>query len=280
MFTRISGVSIFHESLGDGLPLVCIHGYGVDHRSMKSGMEPIAREMPGVRRIYFDLPGMGSSQTHPDILSSDDMLDMVLGFIDDRLGPDQPFALAGYSYGGYLARGVMVRMPARIRGVMLLCPVIRFGRDGRTLPPFKCCERDPGFLDCLGPEQFAVIDQFVTIQTLEVWEQYMAHIHPALELADPGLMEKIRDTEFRKDPDRGPAYDGPALILLGRYDVAVGYEDAWTLCHRFPDGDFVVAGRAGHLLHMEQPELFRSHVRTWLERVLDHQTKYTGTING
>jgi len=269
MFTRISGVSIFYEYLGEGVPLVCVHGYGVDHRSIKSGIEPVAREMSGVRRIYFDLPGMGRSQTHPDIYSSDDMLDMVLRFIEDRLGPDQSFAIAGYSYGGYLVRGVMARMPSRIRGVMLLCPVIRFRRDARTLPAFKCCERDPDFLNCLGDEQFAAIDQFMTIQTLGVWEQYAVHIHPALEQVDSGLMERIRDTEFSIDPDHGPAYDGPALILLGRYDVAVGYEDAWTLCPRFPDGDFVVAGRAGHLLHMEQPTLFRSHVRTWLDRVLD-----------
>lgn len=271
MFTQIRGVSIFYESLGKGLPLVCVHGYGVDHRSIKSGMEKVAEGLSGVQRIYFDLPGMGRSQTHADILTSDDMLEMVLGFIDDRLGPDQPFALAGYSYGGYLVRGVLARMTDRVLGVMLLCPVIRFCRARRTLPAFKCCEQDQQFLNCLGPDQFAIIDQFVTIQTLEVWEQYTTHIHPALELADPGLMARIRDTEFSPDPDRGPAYEGPALILLGRYDVAVGYEDAWTLCSRFPDGDFVVAGRAGHLLHMEQPQLFRSHVRTWLGRVVGDQ---------
>ncbi len=200
------------------------------------------------------------------------MLEMVLRFIDDRLGLDQPFALVGYSYGGYLARGVLARMASRVLGVMLLCPVIRFCRSERTLPAFKCCEQDQEFLNCLGPDQFAAIDQFVTIQTLEVWEQYSTHIHPALELADSGLMARIRNTELGRDPDRGPAYEGPALILLGRHDVVVGYEDAWALCPMFLDGDFVVVARAGHLLHMEQPQLFRFHVLTWWGRVLDGQT--------
>ena len=66
---------------------------------------------------------------------------------------------------------------------------------------------------------------------------------------------------------------------MGRYDVAVGYEDGWKLSPRFPDGDFVVAGRAGHLLHMEQPELFQFHVRAWLDRVMTAYNK-TGNANG
>ncbi len=95
----------------------------------------------------------------------------------------------------------------------------------------------------------------------------MAHIHPSLDLVDPKLMARIRDTEFSISPDNGPVYDGPALILTGQYDVAVGYEDAWKIYDRFSDGDFLVLSRAGHLLHMEQPELFQIHVSTWLERV-------------
>ncbi len=275
MLTDISGISVYYETLGQGLPLICLHGYGVDHRSIKSGLEPVFKDVDGFQRIYFDLPGMGKSDPHPQVLSSDDMLEMVFQVIDDRIGPDQPFALAGYSYGGYLARGVMSRMQERILGVLLICPVIRFHRTTRCLPEFKCCERDDAFINSLTPEQFACIDQFVTIQTREVWDQYQAHIHPSLDLADSALLERIRDTEFCEDPDSGlPAYDGPGLILLGRYDVSVGYEDAWKIYNRFSDGDFVVLSCAGHLLHMEQPEMFRIHVKDWLERVLNRQADY------
>ncbi|WDP90016.1 MAG: alpha/beta hydrolase [Desulfobacter sp.] len=270
MYTQIAGISVFHESLGQGLPLVCLHGYGVDHRSIRSGMESVLADVPGLERIYFDLPGMGQSQTHPDILSSDDMLEMVLRFIDRCLGPDRAFAIAGYSYGGYLARGVLAQMPGRVKGMMLLCPVIRFRRSARTLPPFKCCERDPGFIEALPPEALTAMEGFITVQIQAVWEQYLTHIHPSLDLADQRLMRRIRDTEFSRDPDRGSAYDGPALMLLGRHDVSVGYEDALRLSSRFTDGDVVVAGRAGHLLHMEQPGLFRFHVRTWARRLLNH----------
>ena len=267
MFTRLSGISMYYETHGRGLPLICVHGYGVDHRSLKSGMEPLFNDIDGFQRIYFDLPGMGQSETHPQILGSDDMLEMVFQFIDDRIGAARPFALAGYSYGGYLARGILSRMAERVRGVMLLCPVIRFRRSSRTLPSFRCFQRDEAFVAGLTPEEFASIDQFAVIQTREVWEAYTAHIHPSLDLADTRLMARIRDTEFSTDPDQGPSYGGPALILAGRRDVSVGYEDAWKIARRFPDGDVLVLSRAGHLLHLEQPGLFRYHVRSWLDRI-------------
>ncbi|HCY85629.1 MAG TPA: 2-hydroxy-6-oxo-6-phenylhexa-2,4-dienoate hydrolase [Desulfobacteraceae bacterium] len=269
MFTDISDIPVYYERCGAGLPLICIHGYGVDHRSLKAGMEDASDGIDGFERIYFDLPGMGQSGAGNAILSSDDMLEVTFQFIDDVIGPDQPFALAGYSYGGYLARGVLARIPERVRGMMLLCPVIRFRRQNRRLPEFVCCERDQAFIDSLSPAQFAALDQFVTIQTPEVWDLYRRYIHPSLTLSDSVLMTRIRDTELSVDPDAAdiPVYPGPALVLLGRYDVSVGYEDAWKIHHRFPDGDFVVLGRAGHLLHMEQPGMFRTHVRAWLDRV-------------
>ncbi|MCG8617346.1 MAG: alpha/beta hydrolase [Desulfobacterales bacterium] len=278
MFTDISDISVYYERYGTGLPLICIHGYGVDNRSLKAGMEDACEGTKGFERIYFDLPGMGQSGSGNGVISSDDMLEVTFQFIDSVIGPDRPFALAGYSYGGYLARGVLARMPERVRGVMLLCPVIRFRRQNRRLPEFVCCERDQAFVDNLTPAQFAALDQFVTIQTPEVWAKYQQQIHPSLTLSDTVLMTRIRDTELSVDPDTAdiPVYPGPALVLLGRYDVSVGYEDAWKIRHRFPDGDFVILSRAGHLLHMEQPGMFRAHVRTWLDRV----NPFTGSVSG
>lgn len=266
--------------------MICIHGYGVDHRSVKSGLEPVfsdlgkhsSGEQNGFQRIYFDLPGMGQSGTHSQILGSDDMLEFVLQFIDFILGPDQPFVLAGYSYGGYLARGVLYQMKQRrVLGLLLICPVINFRRQGRELPEFHLCHQDKPFVESLTPEQFLSIDQFITIQTPWVWEQYQMHIHPSITLVDESLMTRIRDTEFSFPVDSwqggNNCYDRPTLVLLGRYDVAVGYRDAWKIHANFSDASFVVLERAGHLLHLEQPDLFKTHVLDWLDKI-------DGTVDG
>jgi len=102
----LSNVSVYYEEYGEGRPFVNIHGFYPDHRLMKGCMEPVLSRRPGWRRIYFDLPGMGNTPAEPWIKGSDQMLDVVMDFID-RLIPDDNFVLAGESYGGYLARGVI-----------------------------------------------------------------------------------------------------------------------------------------------------------------------------
>jgi pimeloyl-ACP methyl ester carboxylesterase len=268
MIQRICDTDISYEIVGQGFPVINIHGYGIDHCAMKVGLEPLFAGRQGFQRIYFDLPGMGRSGTNPQILSSDDMLEVVIQFIDHVVPGDKPFVLTGLSYGGYLARGVLHKMGDRVRALLLICPVIGFRRKGRQLPDFRLWERDEALVSSLDPDEFKTIDQFLTIQTKPVWERFKQEINPSLALSDSGLMEQIRDTEFSFEVDTLESpFDNPCLILLGRYDVAVGYKDAWNVYDNFSDATLVVLGRSGHCLQMEQPSLFEIHVRTWLDQI-------------
>lgn len=268
MIERVCDTDIFYEIIGQGLPVINLHGYGIDHRSMKASLEPIFICYDRFQRIYFDLPGMGRSGSNPQILSSDDMLEVVIQFIDHLLPRNQPFILTGLSYGGYLARGVLHKMKDRVRAMLLICPVIGFRRKGRQLPDFRLWERDETLVSELTPNEFETIDQFLTIQTKPVWERFKREINPSLVLPDPGLMERIRDTQFSFEVDTLESpFDNPALILLGRYDVAVGYKDAWKVYDNFTDATLVVLGRSGHCLQMEQAVLFETHVRAWLDQI-------------
>ena len=268
MIQRICDTDISHEIIGRGMPVINLHGYGIDHCSIKACPEPLFADRHEFQRIYFDLPGMGRSGTNPRILSSDDMLEVVMQFIDHLLPGDQPFILTGLSYGGYLARGVLHKMRDRVQALLLICPVIGFQRSGRQLPSFRLWERDEALVSTMGTDEFATIDQFLTIQTKPVWNRFKQEINPSLALPDPCLMEKIRDTEFSFEVDALESpYDNPALILLGRHDVAVGYKDAWKIYDNFSDATLVILGRSGHSLQMEQQTLFEAHVSAWLDQI-------------
>jgi len=73
-------------------------------------MEPVFKEKTAYKRIYFDLPGMGKTRAADWIANSDVMLDIVLEFIDHII-PGENFLLAGESYGGYLSRGILKKIP-------------------------------------------------------------------------------------------------------------------------------------------------------------------------
>ncbi|MFY4775768.1 alpha/beta fold hydrolase [Metabacillus sp. RGM 3146] len=92
-----------------------------------------------------------------------------------------------------------------------------------------------------------------------------------LQAADTSFLERIRrqyDLEINKEGPDQP-YTKPALILTGRQDHVVGYQDQWKLTEEFPHATFVALDRAGHNLHIEQNQLFHPLVSEWLDQVVE-----------
>ncbi len=143
----VKDVPIYYEIHGSGTPVLMIHGWSVDHRLMKGCMEPIFQSLDTPwQRIYFDLPGMGKTKGPPWITGTDQMLDVILEFIDGVL-PNQHFVVAGESYGGYLARGVIKAREPLVDGLLLICPVAIQETRQANAPALQVLEKDEAFLE-------------------------------------------------------------------------------------------------------------------------------------
>jgi len=116
-------VPVFYLEHGEGLPVLALHGAGVDHREVMACLEPVLGGFAGYRRIYLDLPGMGRTPAPETISSADDVLDVLLAFIDGVVG-DVPMLVAGHSAGGYYAQAIAGRRPEQVVGLALLCPLL------------------------------------------------------------------------------------------------------------------------------------------------------------
>jgi pimeloyl-ACP methyl ester carboxylesterase len=119
----IREVPLFYESYGTGTPIILLHGFSCDHRQLKGCMEPLLAQQQGWQRIYFDLPGMGQTPGKEFLKGTDDMLAVVVDFID-AVTEGQPFLLVGESYGGYLSQGVVHHKFEQVAGMALICPGI------------------------------------------------------------------------------------------------------------------------------------------------------------
>ena len=137
----VNGIDVHYTEHGRGLPLVALHGAGVDHREVEAALESILESRSDVRRIYPDLQGMGRTAADERLTSNDDVAALLAGFVD-QLAPDEPFALLGHSYGAYLARAVAASRPDRCVGLALICPLVDQSGD---LPEHRavCVEGDP-----------------------------------------------------------------------------------------------------------------------------------------
>lgn len=269
MECKLNNISVYYEEYGEGKPIIMIHGYYPDHRLMSGCMEPIFSKRSGYRRIYLDLPGMGKTKGAKWIGNSDEMLGVVLEFIDSVI-PGQSFLLAGESYGGYLSRGVVYHKREQIDGLLLLCPVIIAEHSKRALPPKTVLYRDSALISKLSNEEAEEFDDMAVVQSEEVWERYSNEIVPGVKIADSPFLEKLRNEgyPFSFDVDRlNDKFTKPALFILGKQDTSVGYKDAWNILDNYPRGAFAVLDRAGHNLQLEQVKLYNALVNEWLDRV-------------
>lgn len=267
----VKDVPIYYEVHGSGTPILMIHGWSVDHRLMTGCMEPVfqALDTPW-QRIYLDLPGMGKTPGRPWINGSDPMLDVILQFIDGVI-PDRHFLVAGESYGGYLARGVLKARQAQIDGLLLICPVASQETLRQHLPALQVLEKDEALLNSLSEEERNYLTGINVVQNERVWQRFKADILPGLKEADYAFLENSlgQHVPFRQDVDRvDQPYRQPTLFVMGRQDSAVGYRDHWQLIENFPRASFVILDKAGHNLQIEQDVLFTALVKEWLERVM------------
>lgn len=259
------GTSIYYEIDGDGIPLVLLHGWGVDHRILSGPMEPLfGNGLSGFKRIYIDLPGMGQSKAGAHIKTSDEMLDALYEFLNETI-PGQRYVVMGESYGGYLARGMVCKKPSQVAGVILLCPAMIPGYRKGHVVPLRVMEKDDAFLNTLSSAERKSFEYMNVLLTEKVWMSYKADIYDALPLQNTHFLNEVLNGAFSFDVDRlEKTFNSPCLILTGKQDTEVGYRDQFKLLQIYTNASYISLNRAGHNLQIEQPELFASIVCGWL----------------
>lgn len=193
---------------GRGVPVVALHGAGVDHCEIEAAIVPIVPGT-GYRRIYPDLPGMGRSTSRE--LNKQQRCASLLGDLIERL-VEGPVLLLGHSYGAYLARGIAARRPDMVLGLALLCPV---GEPSHPVPEHTAVREDSDAYDELDSVQ------------REGFDEHFRYPHGGDESA---LARIFAGWKVDVGSDLSMP---PTLIVAGRRDSVVGHTDAIDLVEHY-----------------------------------------------
>jgi pimeloyl-ACP methyl ester carboxylesterase len=264
-YCKVEKANIYYEEIGSGTPILMIHGFSPDHRLMKGCMEPIFQERDGYRRIYIDLPGMGQTKDYESIQNSDEMLEAVIQFIETIL-PNESFMIAGESYGGYITRGVIAKIPERVMGAAFICPMIIPDKNARTLPEHANIEIDEEFLSTLTEEEREDFKGIHVKLDEYTWKRYNEEVVVGMKIADSAFLEKISQAygfTFQIDQE---VFQKPSVFLAGRQDHITGFKDVYDLLDKYPRATFSILDSAGHNLQIEQNKLINVHIIDWIER--------------
>lgn len=249
---------------GSGLPVVAVHGNGVDHRLLLP-LDPELEAVGGLERFYFDLPGFGDLPALAGRGGLQDLADWLVVQVRNIVGT-RPCALLANSLGGLLARHVRAELGEQVAGLALIAPVVDPDPAKRRLSVFEVRERDDSLLDLLDPVDRDEFTRMSVRQTAQSWDLFQSYALPGIRAADSQAMARLGARyALDCDPDvRAGVFLGPTTVITGKQDHVVGFEDQFDLARSwYPRATYCAIDGAGHNVHIDQPETVHELVRRW-----------------
>jgi pimeloyl-ACP methyl ester carboxylesterase len=120
------------ETLGDGPPVVLVHGITATRRYVVHGSAVLPRK--GFRIVAYDARGHGNSDPappgsgykYPELIED-------LGALVDAVAPEERVVLAGHSMGAHTIVALALAKPDRLAGIVLIGPSYIGVFDDRVL---------------------------------------------------------------------------------------------------------------------------------------------------
>lgn len=119
---RVEGRDVDVLVIGDGAPVVFLHGYGANPQVYNRSLRRLARH--GRQVIAPALPTFGRSQPlrlrDQNVSGVAEHMHKAITFYDPHMGPVD---LVGHSFGGGVALRMAVAHPEMVKSLTLICPV-------------------------------------------------------------------------------------------------------------------------------------------------------------
>jgi proline iminopeptidase len=270
----IRGVSLFVKVIGQGYPLVLMHGGpGLDSTSLL----PLKALADQFTLIFYDHRCNGhsvgadaSSMTWENLTADADALRQALGF--------DKWAVLGHSFGGQVALEYALRFPQSLSHLILMDT----GGDNwwvQQNAPEILAKRGYGAATVQAARRFfngkiAVGEYFPTV--LKFAGAYFYRIN-LLELAQE--MVAGPRTKYRPEAtifgysellngwtvmDRLSEIKVPAMVMAGRQDFLFPPEHQAILADRLPNAELALVECAGHNPHMERTAEVNRAIRDFI----------------
>ncbi|HXP72816.1 MAG TPA: alpha/beta fold hydrolase [Stellaceae bacterium] len=249
------------RATGAGVPLVLVHGVGIDLEIW----EPLVPMLqPGRRLIRYDMQGHGKSTKPPGPYLLDDFV-AQLDRLARALGLDR-FDLAGFSMGGMVAEAFAARFPETVRRLALLNTVHDRNATERAAIAGRLAQVEAGDL---GRSLAAALERWLTPAFRDAHPDAVAAIERRMRANDrAAYLASYRvfatgDIEVLAVIDRIRC---PTLVLTAEHDVGSTPAMARSLATRLPDARVAILPRLRHLALFEAPAEVAGALVPFLER--------------
>jgi 3-oxoadipate enol-lactonase len=248
---NINGIELAYELRGAGAPLVMIHGAQGD-QTMFTGLASALASHFHV--LTFDQRGSGLSEK-PDMEYSIALLADDTAALMDHIGFSAAHII-GVSMGGTIAQELALRHAHKVRSLVLGCTTaggpqaIRIGGSTFTAAystqPMSAEERGRALAEAAFTKGF--IEQHPEIIPAMIAARQQRPLDTVV------LGHRMKAVLQHNAYDRLPQIKCPTLVITGKDDALIAWENSRILAQRIPGAELVLLEPAGHCFWLEQPE--------------------------
>lgn len=242
---------IHYKKIGQGEPLILIHGFPNDSEAFNNIIEPLSRHF---LLILIDLPGAGQSvQALPANLKMDDFGDAVMEIVH-HLGLENVH-FAGHSMGGYTCANIAERFPKVIKSIIY----IHSGTTADDEAKIKLRQKSILLMQKGAKEQRiflkALFNNFFehnfTVSHQQLVDQY---VNKGMQLPPTHLAAFYNAIMLRRDTRYIlSAAEYPICWIAGEKDTAVTYTTILKEVALAPKAKLVSFTNCGHCAMEEMP---------------------------
>lgn len=254
------GGAIAWRALGEGPPILLLHGLGGTRYAWEPQLEGLADRF---RTIAWDMPGYGDSS--PLVPLTFAGIADAIGRLLDQLELERSH-IVGLSFGGQQAIHFALRHPDRVDHLVLADTSHRFGADGTDPEEWKRIRLDA--LDAgRTPAEIAeaVIDSVTGPRFGGIERDRLVAAFGRISSA--GLRASIECLPSHNVTDRLGAITAPTLVIVGELDEETPPGYAETIAAGIPNADLAIIDGVGHLTPSEAPSDFNRLVADFLDHL-------------
>ncbi|HVB81045.1 MAG TPA: alpha/beta fold hydrolase [Candidatus Binataceae bacterium] len=259
--SAINGVELAYELRGSGAPVVMIHGAQGD-QTMFAGLASACAS--GFRVLTFDQRGSGLSDK-PDMDYSIAMLADDTAALMDHLALS-PAHVIGVSMGGMIAQELALRHPDKVRSLVLGCTTPGGPKEIRaagnalaaaySTAPMSAEDRGRALAEAVFSKEH--LARHPEIITAMIEARRNRPIDPV------ALGHRMKALHEHDTYDRLARIDCPTLVITGKDDALISWENSRLLAERIPGARLVLLEPAGHCFWLERPEQSRDTILRFL----------------
>lgn len=259
----VHGVRMGYEEAGSGTPVVCLHGFPLNHQMWREQLSGLSSH---ARIIAPDLRGFGATDVLAGSVTMEQFADDINALLD-ALQINEPIVLCGLSMGGYIAWSFTRKYRHRLKG-LILCDTRAVadtpeGVTNRHRLVKLVLENGPqAIAAAMLPNLFARKTVEQRGEIVEFMRQMM------LSNQAEGIAAALLGMAERPDVRSWlPSIDLPSLLVVGSEDKISTAAEMWEIAAAMPQAQLLEVPDAGHMAPLENPEPVNRAIIKFLQRL-------------